>query len=182
MAAPRILLDRFLESKMAAQLDLKLGDLIERHSGVIPSDGPSRTVTHGRCIAVGDSAGQALPLVGEGIRYCIAAGRRAGQAIAHALRDPDHYERRLADYGEWWLRSHYGAFVAAQKANARISAYSDDQWDEKADLLSLLDGDSMAAFLRGEFGASHAMRLLSRHPARAASFLADRLRRKIALR
>ena len=172
--APTKLLEGFLQSEAAAQLGLKLGALVERHFGVIPSDGQADTFVHGRCIAVGDAAGQALPLVGEGIRYGIEAGRRAGTAISQALREPGRTTHHLSQYSRWWDRTYRRTFAFAQAANLRVSTYSEAQWDEKVALIALMDGDVMAEFLRMEFSMVRAFRLLRRQPMMA---LYRRLRR-----
>jgi digeranylgeranylglycerophospholipid reductase len=181
--APKALLDDFLESDFAGELELKAGEVVERHAGAIPSDGPSDRLVYGRIVAVGDSAGQALPLVGEGIRYCIEAGRVAGAALAAALRRPERSESELRRYEAWWRRNYYRPFVFAQRANERISGYADRQWDEKLAYLALFDESLIAPFLRAEFGWRHGLRLLGRHPAPVSRLLARRfLRRNRALR
>ena len=55
----------------------KLGKItpIEFHYGLIPNDGLSRKTVYNNLILVGDSAGQANPLLLEGIRYAIKFGR-----------------------------------------------------------------------------------------------------------
>jgi flavin-dependent dehydrogenase len=69
------LLNTFLSSPYADGLGLPVGALIERNFGIIPSDGVAPRFLHGRIISVGDAAGQALPLIGEGIPYSVEAGR-----------------------------------------------------------------------------------------------------------
>jgi len=178
-AAPKQLLEEFLKSDMPKRLNLKIGDLQERHFGVIPSDGPSAVFVHGKCIAVGDAVGQALPLVGEGIRFCIDSGRHAGEAIAHALKDSRNEDAYLQVYVDWWNKKHRRSFTVAQKTNFRVSAYDDAKWDEKVGMLTLFNGDLMAAFLRGEFSYKSIFILLSRNPMLATYHLFKRVIRRI---
>jgi len=45
-------------------------------------DGPQERLSTRRCVLVGDAAGLVDPLLGEGIRYALASGRLAAEAIA----------------------------------------------------------------------------------------------------
>ena len=65
-----------------------LGEItpIEFHYGLIPNDGLTRNTVFNNLILVGDSAGQANPLVLEGIRYAIKFGRVAGEVAADAIK------------------------------------------------------------------------------------------------
>jgi digeranylgeranylglycerophospholipid reductase len=164
LASPRPLLEQFIQSRAAKGMGLRLTGPVERHFGVIPSDGPCRRVVYDRVIAVGDSVGQALPLVGEGIRYCVEAGRCAGAALADALRDSGRYPEHLRRYETWWQRGYYRAFVRAQRVNEHISHYHDRQWDDKVSFLELLDGDAMAAFLRMDLTVPQALGLVLKSP------------------
>ena len=178
-AVPARLLDEFLRSDEARTMGLQVGAPIERHSGVIPSDGPGDQLVVGRVVAVGDSVGQALPIVGEGIRYCIEAGRVAGQSLMKALADEPNYQRHLQSYGAWWKNRHLRTFRMGQAINLRLSAYRDDQWDEKMEFLSALNGDGMAAFLRMEFSARHAAGTFLRHPATVIRYTTRHLTNRI---
>jgi digeranylgeranylglycerophospholipid reductase len=146
------LLNAFLSSPDAAALGLRVGAEIEKHFGVIPSDGAGLGFLHGRVISVGDAAGQALPLVGEGIRYSVEAGRKAGEAIAAALRNPGGAEASLRSYQSWWEDKYRVRFTLAQRANEKMGRFSDRRWNQAAGLLKGLSGDEMAALLRMEFG------------------------------
>src|SRR4030095_5770601 len=108
-------------------------------------EGAAGTFLHGRIISVGDSAGQALALVGEGIRYSIESGRRAGEAIASALRHPDRDGSLLRSYEQWWTQTYRRRFDLAQKANVRMSSFDDSDWNQVARLLARLSGDEIAS-------------------------------------
>ena len=60
---------------------------IEFHYGLIPNDGLSRKTVFNNLILVGDTAGQANPLVLEGIRYAIKFGRVAGEVASNAIKN-----------------------------------------------------------------------------------------------
>ena len=178
-AAPARLLKEFLCSDAARDLGLCVGRLVEEHGGVVPAVGPSRRVAHGNLLAVGDSAGQVLPIVGEGIRFCIEAGRQAGSALNAALRQPSASSARLAGYENWWLRTYYRRFVFAQKINERISRFEDAQWDGGVSRLALLDGDMMAALLRADPLPVPLLRFLCRNPLAALRYIEGRARRRL---
>jgi digeranylgeranylglycerophospholipid reductase len=171
------LLNAFLSSSYADGLGLRVGALIEKHFGVIPSDGSASGFLHGRIISVGDAAGQALPLVGEGIRYSVEAGRKAGDAIAAALRDPNGAEAALQSYQSWWDDKYRVRFNLAQRANEKMGRFSDRRWHQATELLKGLSGDEMAALLRMEFGRWLALKLVMRGGHRAARFFLRRARR-----
>jgi digeranylgeranylglycerophospholipid reductase len=165
------LLNAFLSSPYADGLGLRVGALIEKHFGVIPSDGTAPSFLHGRIISVGDAAGQALPLIGEGIRYSVEAGREAGEAIAAALGDPSRAEACLRSYQSWWDDKYRARFTLAQRANEKMGRFSDRRWHQATGPLKGLSGDEMAALLRMEFGPSLAFKLAMRGGYRAARFL-----------
>jgi digeranylgeranylglycerophospholipid reductase len=174
-ASPGDLLDAFLKSPQAAELGLRAGKLIEKHFGVIPSDGALPSFVHGRILAVGDAAGQALALVGEGIRYSIEAGRQAGEALATALDNPDGAGASLRSYQKWWDRKYRRQFGLSQLANEKMGRFTDDSWRQATGLLEGLSGDEIAALLRMDFSRRLAWRLAWRGGARSARFFLRRL-------
>ena len=84
----------------------KLGKItpIEFHYGLIPNDGLSRKTVFNNLILVGDSAGQANPLVLEGIRYAIKFGRTAGKVSSDAIKSGKTDESALYPYEEIWRK------------------------------------------------------------------------------
>ena len=173
-ASPGDLLDAFIKSRYAGELGLRVGKLKEKHFGVIPSDGTASSFLHGRILAVGDSVGQALPLVGEGIRYCIEAGREAGNALAAALDNPNNAERSLRSYQDWWFGKYRRQFSLAQRANVKMGQFSDNSWRRTARLLDGLSGDEMAASLRMDLSPRLACKLALRGGTKGALFFLRR--------
>lgn len=179
-AAPGKLLDDFLNSAAASDLEIRTGRCVDEHGGVVPAIGPSNHVVHGGIIAVGDSAGQVLPIVGEGIRFCIEAGRKAGSALQAALREPTSARNRLNDYEQWWLRAHYRQFQLAQKINLHITDFQDEDWDSGIGRLAMLDGEMLSTLLRVDPIPWALTRYLSRHPLTALRYIGSRTSRRIA--
>ena len=178
--APAALLADFLGSVAACDLGIRVGRLVEEHGGVVPVDGPAQRVVHGGIIAVGDSAGQALAIVGEGIRFCIQAGRQAGAALHAALREPAAAQKRLDEYERWWLRTHYRQFQLAQTINMRIAKYDDTHWDSGVGLLAMLDGEMLSTLLRVDPIPGALARYLFRHPFTALRYIESRASRRLA--
>jgi digeranylgeranylglycerophospholipid reductase len=176
-ASPSDLLNGFLASQKAAQLGLSVGNLIEKHFGVIPSDGALSTFLHHRILAVGDAAGQALALVGEGIRYGIEAGREAGNALSAALDKPAGAEASLRAYQDWWNEKYRRRFALAQRTNEKMGRFSDKAWHDATGLLTGLSGDEMATLLRMDFSRWQACKLAWRGGVKGAFFFLRQLLR-----
>src|SRR6185503_14877364 len=71
-------LNSIMESKIAPLNELGNIQPIEFHYGFIPNEGSRQSTIFDGLLLVGDSAGQAIPLVLEGIRFAIEFGRIAG--------------------------------------------------------------------------------------------------------
>ena len=81
----------------------KMGKImpIELHYGAIPNEGLRKSTVFDGLILVGDSAGQANPLLLEGIRYAIEFGRLAGKIGAMSLSD-NSIKASLIEYERIW--------------------------------------------------------------------------------
>jgi len=165
--------------EVSAGLGIKVGRLVEEHGGVVPAEGPLRRVIYDAVIAVGDSAGQVLPLVGEGIRFSIMAGRKAGAALDGALDEPNNAERHLARYQAWWVGSYFKRFQLAQAVNLRITQYEDAQWDAGVKRISIIDAEMLGSLLRADALPWSAAKFLMRHPLAASSYLAEKMSRHL---
>ncbi|MDH5418567.1 MAG: NAD(P)/FAD-dependent oxidoreductase, partial [Nitrosopumilus sp.] len=99
----------------------KLGKItpIEFHYGLIPNDGLSRKTVFNNLILVGDSAGQANPLVLEGIRYAIKYGRVAGKISANAIKSGKTDEKALYPYEVIWRKEIESKINSAGKVQDR---------------------------------------------------------------
>lgn len=168
---PRPLLDAFMASDEPARLGLRLGPLIDRHFGVIPSDHAPQRSVFGALAAVGDSACHALPLVGEGIRYSIESGRVLGRSLASALQGDAHAPGALARYEAWWDGTYRAAFARAQQANLKMARFTDAQWDAAARFLGALPPDDLACALRVELSPWGWLRGAIRRPRAVVQFL-----------
>ena len=143
-----------------------LGEItkIEFHYGLIPNDGLSRKTVYDNLILVGDSAGQANPLVLEGIRYAIRFGRVAGKVASDAIKNDDTSESALKPYETDWKKAIESKINSASKVQNRWIGLSDEQWDKELDVISELSADEFLDFIRADFGISKIVRLATHHP------------------
>ena len=157
-------LNVLMENKEGPIKDLGEITKIEFHYGLIPNDGLSRKTVYDNLILVGDSAGQANPLVLEGIRYAIRFGRVAGQIASDAIKNNDTSENSLRPYETYWKKAIESKINSASKVQSRWIGLSDEQWDKELDVISELSPDEFLDFIRADFGISKIVRLATHHP------------------
>lgn len=153
----------------------KLGKIkpLEFHYGLIPNDGLSRRTVYDNLILVGDSAGQANPLVLEGIRYAIRFGRIAGEIAAKAISNGDTSEAPLSPYEEAWKKSIFSKISSASKVQSRWIKLSDKEWDKELDIIKELSVEEFLDFIKAEFGLGSIVKLAAHHPKLAVRQLFD---------
>ena len=138
---------------------------IEYHAGVIPARAFTGTLVRGRVLIAGDAAAQASPLVGEGIRFSVTAGRLAGEAAAKAVRQDDLSDAFLErHYGAVWRRR-YGRdmHIAAEIQNTIVN-YRDEHWDDKVAMMRRLTPELFAAALGSNFSLGVLAGIVARNP------------------
>jgi digeranylgeranylglycerophospholipid reductase len=137
---------------------------VEFHYGLIPNDGLSRKTVYNNLILVGDSAGQANPLVLEGIRYAIKFGRVAGNVAVSALHSGNTDESALMPYEDNWRKEIESKIKAAGKVQSRWIGLTDEQWDKELDIIKELKAEEFLDFIKADFGLSNMLRLATHHP------------------
>jgi digeranylgeranylglycerophospholipid reductase len=144
----------------------RLGKIIpiEFHYGLIPNDGLSRKTVYNNLILVGDSAGQANPLVLEGIRYAIKFGRVAGDVAVSALHSGNTDESALMPYEDNWRKEIESKIKSAGKVQSRWMGLSDEQWDKELDIIKELKAEEFLDFIKADFGLSNMLKLATHHP------------------
>ena len=153
-----------IEKKLGPIIDLGNIEKIEFHYGLIPNDGVSRKTVYDNLILVGDSAGQANPLVLEGIRYAIRFGEVAGQVAADAIKNGDTTEMSLSPYEKEWKRAIESKINSAGKVQNRWVGLTDDEWDKELSIIEELTADEFLDFIRADFGVSKMVKLATHHP------------------
>ncbi len=144
----------------------KLGKLkkIEFHYGLIPNDGLSRKTVFNNLILVGDSAGQANPLVLEGIRYAIKFGRVAGKVAADAIKSGNTNKKSLYPYEANWRKEIESKINSAGKVQDRWLGLTDEGWDKELDIIKELKSEEFIDFIKADFGLSNMIKLATHHP------------------
>ncbi len=153
-------------------MDAKLGPIkklgkitpIEFHYGLIPNDGLSRKTVFNNLILVGDSAGQANPLVLEGIRYAIKFGRVAGKVVSDAVKSGKTDESMLYPYEANWKKEIESKIKSAGKVQDRWISLSDEEWDKELDIIKELTSEEFIDFIKADFGLSNMIKLAAHHP------------------
>jgi len=144
----------------------KLGEItpIEFHYGLIPNDGLSRKTVFNNLILVGDSAGQANPLVLEGIRYAMKFGRVAGKVSAVAIKSGKTDKDALYPYEENWRKEIESKINSAGKVQDRWIGLTDEEWDKELDIIKELKSEEFLDFIKADFGLYNMIKLATHHP------------------
>jgi len=157
-------LEELMEKKLGPIKKLGKITPIEFHYGLIPNDGLSRKTVFNNLILVGDVAGQANPLVLEGIRYAIRFGRVAGNVAADAIKSKKTDESVLLSYENNWRKEIESKINSASKVQDRWIGLSDVEWDKELDIIKELKSDEFLDFIKADFGLSYMLKLAMNHP------------------
>jgi len=161
---PTIRLNELIDNKIGPIKDLGKIEKIEFHYGLIPNEGLTRKTVYDNLILVGDSAGQANPLVLEGIRYAIRFGEVAGKVAAIAIKNNDTSETSLMPYEKIWRKSIESKIKSAVKVQKRWVGLTDEEWDRELNIINELTVDEFLDFIRADFGVSKMVKLATHHP------------------
>jgi len=161
---PTVRLNELIDNKTGPIKDLGQIEKIEFHYGLIPNEGLSRKTVYHNVILVGDSAGQANPLVLEGIRYAIRFGEVAGRVAADAIKNDNVDETTLMSYEKEWKKAIESKINSAVKVQNRWVGLSDEEWDKELSIIEELTADEFLDFIRADFGVSKMVKLATHHP------------------
>jgi digeranylgeranylglycerophospholipid reductase len=152
----------------------KMGKIqpIELHHGFIPNEGLRKSTVYDGLILVGDSAGQANPLVLEGIRYAIEFGMLAGEIGAKSLAQNSDKES-LLEYERIWKKRVESKINSALKVQSRWIGLRDEDWDREIEILRDMSYEEFLDFIKAEFTARKMLRLALNHPKLMARQLFD---------
>lgn len=160
---PVKLLDSFVAAAGRLGINLTGAQPIEYHYGLIPSDMTETFVGDG-ILAVGDAAGHASTLVGEGIRWAILAGRMAGRVAASAVEEGDVSAAFLSRFQSEWLATYGRNLRIANVINRAIAKWDDGKWDEWTALLAHLSPAEFATALKTDFSVGWGVSVALAHP------------------
>lgn len=148
---PQECLKLFLQEAHLFKVDLTGHEITEDHYGLVPAHGLAPHLVGDGIMAVGDAAGQASLVVGEGIRLSMLAGQLAGQVASDALSQGRSDRQSLIRY-ERVFRSRYGRNLRIGRIlNERMASYDDDKWDDRIRLLRRVPIGLLAKILQSEF-------------------------------
>lgn len=172
-------LDRFIREDRRFASRLAGSGCLEVHRGFIPDeDFPFEPVADGLLI-IGDAAGQASTLAGEGIRFCMEMGLLAAQATQEALKKGDVKKAALAGAHATWRKRHGRNFRIALEINKRMASFTDAQWDKAVRYLGRLSGRQFLQLLKTDFTLSLFLGILARNPDLAGKALVRRVLREL---
>ena len=158
------LLIELLEKRPRPLNDLGRIVPVEFHDGLIPNEGLRESTIDDNLIMVGDSAGQANPLVLEGIRYAIEFGRTAGRIGAEAVLQVDTSKESLKAYEGAMKKAIGSKIAAAVKVQYRWLNLSDQEWDKEIEIIGELSAEEFLDFIKAEFGMTDMLKLAAHHP------------------
>jgi len=161
---PTIRLNQLIDNKIGPIKDLGKIEKIEFHYGLIPNEGLSRKTVYDNLILVGDSAGQANPLVLEGIRYAIRFGEVAGKVAGIAIKNCNTSQTSLMPYEKEWRKAIESKINSAIKVQNRWVELTDEEWDDELNIINELTADEFLDFIRADFGVSKMLKLATHHP------------------
>jgi len=137
---------------------------IEFHYGLIPNEGLRQSTIDENLILVGDSAGQANPLVLEGIRYAIEFGRAAGNIGGESVIQGDTSKESLKSYEDTMRKAIGSKIAAAIKVQYRWLNLSDQEWDKEIEIIGELSTEEFLDFIKADFGMASMLKLAAHHP------------------
>jgi digeranylgeranylglycerophospholipid reductase len=163
-AKPDAYLDALVAGAARYGVDLRGAQPLEHHAGLIPSECFAPQFAGNGILGVGDAAGQASSLLGEGIRWAIQAGRMAGEVAARAIAKGDVSRAELAGFERLWTKRYGKDLRLAHKINQRIAGWNDQKWDQRLEVLKLLTPDQFVEALKTNLTGGWLLRFLARNP------------------
>jgi digeranylgeranylglycerophospholipid reductase len=156
-------LNSIMESKIKPLDELRSIQPIEFHYGFIPNEGSRKSTIFDGLMLVGDSAGQANPLVLEGIRFAIEFGRVAGDVGANSLSKGCTRES-LEQYEKFWKERVSSKIKSSLKVQSRWLQMNDESWDREVEIIQQMTVEDFLDFIKAQFTTSRLMKLILTHP------------------
>jgi len=163
-AKPEAYLNALVSGASRYGVNLSGAQPLEHHSGLIPSECFAQRFAGNGILGVGDAAGQASSLLGEGIRWAIHAGKMAGDVAANAIARGDVSRAALSVFEREWGKRHGADLRLAHKINQRMARWDDGKWAERMEVLKALTPDQFVEALKTNLTGSWLLRFLLRNP------------------
>jgi digeranylgeranylglycerophospholipid reductase len=166
--SPVDLLNRMIKRKISLLEDLGRITPVEFHAGQVPVEGSLTSSVGNGLILVGDSACQANPLVGDGIRQAMRFGRLAGEVAAEVV-EGDVPVEMLEAYEKGWRGQIQRGQSIGLKIQRRMVTFDDAAWDRATRKISILTPEEFIRLLGGDFSEKFILKLIARHPTLATT-------------
>jgi digeranylgeranylglycerophospholipid reductase len=163
-AQPESYLDRLVANAARWGVNLHGAQPVEHHSGLIPSEPFASSFAGDGILGVGDAAGQASTLVGEGIRWAIQAGRMAGEVVAASIEKGDVSRSALSAFDKQWRKKFGANLRMAYRINQRIAKWDDAKWDQRLEVVKLLSPEQFSEALQSNLTGRWLWKFLATHP------------------
>jgi digeranylgeranylglycerophospholipid reductase len=160
---PIKLLNSILEAKLKPLEELGNIQPIEFHYGFIPNEGSRNATIFDGLLLVGDSAGQANPLVLEGIRFALEFGKIAGEIGAKSLLMGCTRES-LREYEILWKERVSSKIKSSLKVQSRWLKMNNDSWDREVEIIRQMTVEEFVDFIKAQFTTGKLMKLILTHP------------------
>jgi digeranylgeranylglycerophospholipid reductase len=163
-SSPREHLEELREDAGIFGLDLSEATAREFHYGLVPAAPVASPMAGDGIVAVGDAAGQATLVVGEGIRIALVAGEMAGETVAAALKQGRTDQAALAPYEERFRREFGRDLKIGYQLNRRLSSYRDAQWNKRLLFLETMPPSLVLDLLQSRVDLTDIATWAIRHP------------------
>lgn len=151
----KLYLDKFIESHTDF---FGSASIVAEGGGLIPVGGQTKEIVKGNAILCGDSAGQVIPITGEGIRPALAAGSMAGEAIIQAMSADDL--AKLQNYPAEFNK-HWGSMISGSLKFSRIIRKLSD--NDLSNLAGSITGEDIVNLANG-INVNKIIAAVLRHP------------------
>jgi digeranylgeranylglycerophospholipid reductase len=152
-ANPKEYLPRFLAEAGNFDINLSGYQIKENHFGLVPADGIAKYFVSPGLMAVGDAAGQASLIAGEGIRLSMRAGLLAGQTAAQAVKKGQFERRDLISYERVFNAQYRRNLKIGYLLNTSLARWNDERWDQGVELLKSVPDRLLTQLLQSEFSS-----------------------------
>jgi digeranylgeranylglycerophospholipid reductase len=160
----RKLLKLFLDEIANFGVDVRDAHTTETHFGLIPAIGLAKKLACAGLMAVGDAAGVATLVVGEGIRLSMISGKMAGSTAVTCLSRGTWDASALGAY-EKRFRNEFGFNLRFGKIiNRRMASWSDAKWDQQVRFLRTIPPALLLEILQSHFSARELLLWLALRP------------------
>jgi flavin-dependent dehydrogenase len=113
------------------------------------------TMALNRLIIIGDAAGQATPIMAEGLRPILDMSLIAADTVKQAFKKNNYSKRFLKQYEkQWWDNFGKYDFWAIILRHVAVKYFDNIQWDRAIESLHKLDTQMKFDFIKSRFGFS----------------------------